>query len=159
MADQFDAVSSGGDLVGWVYRPGHAPGSSPAADGAPDVSGGSNGGGWLNDVDDGFGLVAAIGVVLLGVVAAFAVFWWALLPVLLVVLDFTLVILLLVLGTIARVLFRRPWTVSARSADGDLVHKRVVGWTKALRARDDLAQAIQNGVIRPAPASGSITRN
>ena len=50
------------------------------------------------------------------------------LPLLLAALDVALVAVVAIAGIIGRVLFRRPWTIEAESADGQRVTRLVLGW-------------------------------
>lgn len=153
-ADTVDAGSAGVDLAGWAFEPGRRgdTGQRPTAEssGSPGLDADTGGGGWLDGVDDGVAVVLAVVVVLAGAILAFAAFWWVVLPALLIVLDVLLVIVLLLVGTVARVLLRRPWTVTARSARGDRLSKKVVGYRNAVRARDDVVDALRNGAVRHA---------
>jgi hypothetical protein len=97
---------------------------------------------------DGFAVVVVVLVAFLVVVAAAAAFWWVVLPLLAIVVDATIVVVLFVLGVVARVVFRRPWTVEARSSRGDRFTRKVVGWRNALRHRDEMVSALSNGSLR-----------
>lgn len=88
--------------------------------------------------------VAAVLLVLIGLPLLFAIF------------DGFVVIALVVAGVVARVVFRRPWTVEAVADDGRRSVARVVGWRASGRLRDDLAQRIDRGspppdAVRPRP--------
>jgi Zn-dependent protease with chaperone function len=111
---------------------------------------GGSGGGWdlpFPDVNglDGDGCLVAIGVVL-AIIVFGLLFWWLLLPLLLLFLDLVAVVLLLVIGIVARVLFRRPWIVQATAITGETVTVNVVGWRRALRRRDELAEQLRHGL-------------
>ena len=110
-------------------------------------SGGGNGG-WLDSLDDAFAVIVAAIVVFLAVIVAAAVVWWVVLPLLLLVVDGLVAAGALVLGTLARLVLRRPWTVEAVSTRGDRFAKQVVGWRNARRERDDLVHALGNGIVR-----------
>jgi hypothetical protein len=91
--------------------------------------------------DDLFvGALVVVGLVVFG-----AVFWWAAIPLLLVVLDAVALAVLLAAGIAARVLFRRPWTVEAVPRRGARQTVDVVGWRAALRTRDEIAERIRAG--------------
>ncbi|GIH16410.1 hypothetical protein [Rugosimonospora africana] len=110
--------------------------------------GGGGGGGWFDNLGDDIlvGIVVIVGLVLFA-----GVFWWVLLPLLLVVLDAVVVACLLAVAIPARVLLRRPWTVEARcDRTGERYRTDVVGWRAALRTRDRIAGELRDG--RPAPA-------
>jgi hypothetical protein len=148
-----DAVTSP-SCPGWSYTPGPGGGGVHGAGSSVDVAGGHGGGGgdggWLDAVDDGVAVVVAVLVALLVVVVAAAAFWWVVLPLLAIVVDATVVIVLFVLGVVARVVFRRPWTVEARSSRGERFTRKVVGWRNALRHRDEMVSALRNGSLRVA---------
>jgi hypothetical protein len=104
----------------------------------------SGGGGGLDLGDE----IAAIVVILVAFVLGVALFWWVLLPLLLVLLDVVVVMVLLVVSIVARVLFRRPWTVEVTAPGRDRLTTRVVGWRAALRHRDEIADSLRRG-LRP----------
>ena len=72
----------------------------------------------------------------------FALFWWMVVPLLLLVLDGVAVFALLLLGIVLRGVFRRPWRVLA-ACPTEQHEVRVVGWCRALRARDQIATEIE----------------
>ncbi|MCU7728664.1 hypothetical protein ODJ79_33545 [Actinoplanes sp. KI2] len=111
--------------------------------------GGGGGDGGLSLGDE----ILAIVVIFFALVLAAVLFWWVLLPLLLLVLDAVIVLVLLAVTIMARVLFRRPWTVEATSAGHERVACPVVGWRAALRQRDEMADSLRRG-LRPegAPA-------
>lgn len=75
-------------------------------------------------VEDVVLLLAAVVVVVL-----FFVFVW---PLLLVVFELFLLVLLVLLGVLARVVFRRPWIVEATPATGPgRLRWKVVGWRRS----------------------------
>ncbi|MFC7272597.1 hypothetical protein ACFQS1_01270 [Paractinoplanes rhizophilus] len=131
--------------------------SGDVVDGALEVggnmpsSGGGGGGSGLGDE------IAAIVFVLIAFVLAAALFWWVLLPLLLLVLDLVIVLLLLAVSVVARVLFRRPWTVEATATGQPGVAQQVVGWRAALRRRDEIADALGRG-LRPEPMPSPLQR-
>ena len=98
----------------------------------------------------GEGLVVGVLVILAVVLAVFVV-----VPFLVALLDLALLVLLLLIGAVARVLFRRPWVVHA-SADGGQVRSwNVVGWRASGALVDDVASRLEAGVslppVEPAP--------
>ncbi|WP_344130269.1 hypothetical protein [Luedemannella flava] len=118
--------------------------------------GGGSGGGGLGSLGDELLIIA---VVFIGIIAAIALFWWVLLPLLLLLVDIVVVILLAVVAAVARVLFRRPWTVEASRAVGDVEEyfaTDVVGWKAALRTRDEIADKLRAGY--PPPIVGTLGR-
>ena len=113
------------------------------AEGAVDVGGEVAGaGGGLGDE------ILAIVVIFFAVVLAAVLFWWVLLPLLLLVLDVVIVLILLAASIVARVLFRRPWTVEATAPGHVGATCHVVGWRAALRQRDEMADSLRRG-LRP----------
>jgi hypothetical protein len=106
----------------------------------PTPGGGSGGGLDLGNE------IAAIVLILVAFVVGVALFWWVLLPLLLVILDVVIVLILLALSIVARVLFRRPWTVEATAPGHDRLTTHVVGWRAALRRRDETADSLRRGL-------------
>jgi hypothetical protein len=108
--------------------------------GLPDVSGG------LDDLGIVGTIIAAILLVIAVVVIALVLF-----NVLAIAIEFLIVLVALVAGVVGRLVFRRPWTVFARS--GATVHYRpVVGWRASRRALDEMAARLSSGSeLEPAP--------
>jgi len=115
---------------------------------------GENGGGGSGldglDIPGGSDDLAALVLVIIGLILFGLLFWFLLLPLLLLLVDVVVVILLLALAIPVRVLLRRPWTVEAsrRGPDGEsteTVSTHVVGWRNALRARDEIADKLRAG--------------
>ncbi|GAB1645382.1 hypothetical protein [Krasilnikovia sp. MM14-A1259] len=135
---------------GWrAKRTGRA---GDVVDGALQVGGdiptsGGGGGGGLDLGDE----IAAVVFILIAFVVGVALFWWVLLPLLLVMLDVVAVLILLTVSIVARVLFRRPWTVEASAPGHDRLTDHVVGWRAALRRRDEIADSLRRG-LRPEAA-------
>jgi hypothetical protein len=95
----------------------------------------------IDGLDDAF---AIIGVVLLVIALAILLF-----TVIFPLLEIALIVVLAVLGVAGRVLFRRPWTVRARSKDRATIRRQVVGWRDSGELRDRLAAAIRDGSPLP----------
>ncbi len=99
------------------------------------------------DIGDGLPrvvLAVVLAVALTLLLAAFVVF--VVVPLLLVLLDVVVVIALLVGGVVARVLFRRPWTVEAVTEDGGTeLHFQAVGLKASRRLRDDVTRRLAQG--------------
>jgi hypothetical protein len=93
----------------------------------------------------GEGIGVAIAVV---VVVAFLIF--VAIPVVFALLDLVIVLLLALLGILARIVFRRPWVVEARADDGAISTWRVVGWTASRERCTEIAQLLAAGVTPPA---------
>jgi hypothetical protein len=102
--------------------------------GIPDVSGG------LDDLGIIGTVIAAILLAIAVVVIALVLF-----NVVAIAIEFLIVFVALVAGVVGRVVFRRPWTVFARS--GAVVHYRpAVGWRASRRALDELAARLRSGL-------------
>jgi len=85
-----------------------------------------------------------LGVVFIVVLVLFIVF--VLGPLLLLLFDVVVVIALVVGGVIARVLFRRPWTVEAVAEDdGTELRFQAVGLAASRRLRDGVADRLARG--------------
>src|SRR3954454_9619664 len=81
---------------------------------------------------DDLGIVGGIiGTVLLAIALVFLVL--VLFNVLAIAVELLLVVILLLAGIVGRVVFRRPWTVFAKS-DRNLYERPVVGWRASRRA-------------------------
>ena len=155
-----DMVGNGLDMVtspypNWDYSPARTQSGDALgrhSGGGVDLPSGGHGGGggWFDDFGDDVGIIAAILLALLAVIVVAAAFWWVVLPLLAVLIDATLLVVLFLLGLVARVVFRRPWTIRAVSARGDRFTRKVVGWRNALRQRDDMVSALSNGTLRVA---------
>jgi hypothetical protein len=106
-------------------------------------------GSWADFGGDDLGVFGAIvlGLIALAVVAFLAL---VLLNVVAIALELLIVVVLLIAGVTGRVVFRRPWTVFAKS--GPDVHQRpVVGWRASRRAIDQVAEQIASGRLQPPP--------
>jgi hypothetical protein len=90
-------------------------------------------------------------VAILGVVALVLVIWFAVIPIAVLLLDIVFVALLVVGGVAARVLFRRPWIVEARSG-AEHVRWPVVGFGASRASVREAAEALAAG--RPAATLG-----
>jgi hypothetical protein len=77
------------------------------------------------------------------VLLAFSV-WFFVLPVAILLLDLLFVLVLAGLAVFARVAFRRPWVVEARTA-GETREWAVVGWRASRHKVDEVATQIQLG--------------
>ena len=98
--------------------------------------------GFLDALTDEF----LVGIALVvGFVVTVGLLWWVVIPLALLVADGLLVALLLVAGTVGRLLLRRPWTVRATSAGRPDRVTQVIGWRQARRTRDEMAASIRSG--------------
>ena len=107
-----------------------------------ELDGGGDGGAWADLFD--FGLddspLAAIAAALLAVaviVALFTAIW----PLIALTIELVIIVVLLVAGIVGRVLFRRPWTVEARS-QRLAARWQVSGW----RASSELVEQISSRI-------------
>jgi hypothetical protein len=128
--------------------------SGDVVDGALQVGGEvpASGGGF--DLGDE---IAAIVLIVVVFVLGVGLFRWVLLPLVLVLLDVVIVVILLAVSVMARVLFRRPWTVEATAPGHDRLTTSVVGWRAALRRRDEIADSLRRG-LRPETVPGALRR-
>jgi hypothetical protein len=85
-------------------------------------------------------LVLVVFVVVLVVVVA---------PLVIFVVELLLLALAVLLGLIARTVFRRPWAIDAFAADGTHLRWKVVGWRAATAKVDEVTASLSHGVIPP----------
>lgn len=97
-------------------------------------------------------------VLVLVLVLLLVVFFVA--PLVLALLDLLFVIVLVALGVVARVVFRRPWRVEAEALDGAgprrLVTWRVVGWRASGAHVEAVARHLEAGVDVPVGGDESL---
>lgn len=97
------------------------------------------------DADDIFaGVAIAVVVVLVVLLAVFFV-----IPLLVALVDLVIVLLLALLGIVARIVFRRPWTIEARADDGTVHTWKVVGLRASGERRDEIAEMLAAGITPP----------
>ncbi len=98
------------------------------------------------DPTSGFDLLGPVDslTALVVLVVALAVFWWVALPLMLLLLDAVFVLIVVLIGMVVRVALRRPWLVDAVSAEQSF-ELPVIGWKRALRARDGIAGGLKSG--------------
>lgn len=89
-------------------------------------------------------LFAVVFFVILGALLIF--FIW---PLLALAFELLLVALLLVLGFVLRVAFRRPWVVEADAQDGRRLEYRIVGYGPMRRCLTEVADGLQYGQTLP----------
>ena len=130
------------------------PDPSTFFDGYGGHGGGGGGSFGMDFADDFLGAIAAI----VALVVAGLLFWWIVLPALLLVLDVIIVAVLTVAGLLARVLLHRPWTVEVNSQDGRRFTRQVVGWRNAQAAISDASAELRNGASPVLQASPITTR-
>ena len=89
-------------------------------------------------IDAADGLLVAVAIVVAALVFVFLG-----LPALIALGELLLLLLLALGGVVARVLFRRPWTVDALGPDGEHHEWRIVGWRASGEARDEVARHLE----------------
>jgi hypothetical protein len=107
-------------------------------------------GSWVDFGGDDLGIVGAI---VLAVIAVVVIAFLALilLNVVALAIELIIIVVLLLGGIVGRVVFRRPWTIYAKTA-GHEWQQRVVGWRASGRAIDAAASRIASGAeLEPAP--------
>jgi hypothetical protein len=105
---------------------------------------------FLPDFGDDLGV---IGVIILGFVAIIVgvLLILVIFNVFAIAIELLLVLVLLLWGVLARVVFRRPWTVFAKSGT-TLYTRQIVGWRASRRAIEEIEQDLRSGVQLQAPA-------
>lgn len=89
-------------------------------------------------------------VVGLLVIAAVLLLIFFVIPLLAALVDVVILVVLTLLGIVARVLFRRPWVIEATTPARPRHTWRVIGWRASGEAVDDIADALAHG--HPPPA-------
>lgn len=89
-----------------------------------------------------------IGVALLVIVAVTLLVFVGL-PVIVAIVDLVVLLLLLLGGVVARVLFRRPWIVEASADDGTRLTWRVVGWRASGERCAEMGRSLEAGIVPP----------
>jgi hypothetical protein len=114
----------------------------------------SGGGSWLNalDVFDGDNPLAALGFVI-GTIVFAALVWFFLVPLLLVLLDVTVLVVLTAAGVAARVVLHRPWEIEAVGPNERLTWQ-VVGWQRSRLALGAVTQRLARGEVLPTDSPG-----
>jgi hypothetical protein len=131
--------------VGRQWWPERGPDPADATFG--DVPSGSGGGDWfdLGDADGILAVLVVIGVVLLAVLF----FTTVVIPVVVFTIELIVLIVLFFAGLAGRLLFRKPWTVRART-DGRTLHRwQIVGFRSSGEFRDEVAAALSSGRVLP----------
>ena len=135
----------GPDGIGWRVGRRWVPGRVRLRDwdwreSAPDWDG-------LSFFDDPSGFLFALGVIATAMIV-FLVIW----PIVAIALELVILALIFLATLAGRVLFRKPWTVVARSrAPGPpCVHEwQVVGWRESSRLIEDVRSALRSGSELP----------
>jgi hypothetical protein len=115
-----------------------------------------DGGGWLSDVgigdvDDAIAIVIAV----IGVIILFFLLTTVVFPIIVLGIEIVIVVVLLVAGLAGRLVFRRPWTIRARAADGRELTWRAAGFRRSGRVRDDAAAALALGHTQIQPSEAT----
>lgn len=89
-----------------------------------------NEGRWYDWIDVPFDIPDSLtaALVIIGIVIVVVLLVLVGVPLLLAAVDLIVVVVLLVGGVLARVVFRRPWTVEAMSDEGRIECRQAVGW-------------------------------
>lgn len=67
------------------------------------------------------------------------------LPLLFALFDVTFVVIATIVGVVSRVLFKRPWTIEARSPSGLVETEQVVGWQPSRAGMKRLEFRVRTG--------------
>ena len=134
-----------------LWRPKKREKKKPERGGRGSSGGDFFGGLGLDSFDEGFlivlALIAVVIVVLLLVTVVF--------PLLVIGFEVLIVIVLLVGGIAARLVFRKPWTIRARASDGRELTWRAPGFQRSGRVRDDAAAALALGQTEVQPSEAA----
>jgi hypothetical protein len=103
-------------------------------------------------VFDGDNPLAALAFVI-GTIVFAALVWFFLVPLLLVLLDLTLLVVLTAVGVVAHLVLHRPWEIEAVSPNQRLTWQ-VVGWQRSRRAIGAVTQRLARGEIPPTDSPG-----
>lgn len=87
---------------------------------------------------------AFLAVIVIVILLVVSILWG--LPLILGLIDVVLLLLAVLLGAVARVMFRRPWTVEAVASDGERRTRKVVGWFASGRAAEEWAEQLRHGM-------------
>ncbi len=103
------------------------------------------------DVVDGSGCLPDLDGILFFLLALvllvlFVVF---VLPLLVVAVEVLLGLVVVLLGVVAKVVFRRPWAIDAFGADGTHLRWKEVGWRATTRKVDEVVTALQQDRLAP----------
>lgn len=118
---------------------------------------GDRGGDWLTNLG-AEGAADAVGIALLvvAIVLVFILLTTVVFPIIVLTVELLLVAVLLVGGIAARLVFRRPWTIRARAADGRELTWRATGFRRSGRVRDDAAAALALGHTDVQPSEAGV---
>ena len=125
-----------------------------ATDKADIASSGGDGGWWgdFGDADDFLAILAVIAFTITLIVFLSTV----IIPVIAFTIELIVVILVFFFGLAGRLLFRRPWTVRARSRTQPARRWQMVGFRNSGELRDEIGEALRTG--RELPAATPLPR-
>ena len=104
-----------------------------------------------DDIAVALAIILAVGVfILLFLLIATVIF-----PLIVLGLELMLLLVLLLGGLTGRLLFRRPWTVRARAADGRIMRWHVRGFRRSGGVRNEIAAALAAGQGEPVLAGAT----
>lgn len=99
---------------------------------------------WLDIPHFGDSPGAFLAVIVVVILLVVMILWG--LPLILSLIDVVLLAIAVLLSAIARVVFRRPWTVEAVASDGERRTRQVVGWSASGRAVEEWAELLRHGL-------------
>jgi hypothetical protein len=107
--------------------------------------------------DAGFDDALGVALVVVGIVLVLLLLTTVIFPVLVLTLELLIALVLLVGGITGRLLFRRPWTIRARSEHRELTWQ-ATGFRRSGRVRDEVASALALGDtrVKPREAQGAL---
>jgi hypothetical protein len=105
---------------------------------------------FMPDFGDDLGVIGVIILAFFAVIVAIVLIL-VLFNVFAIAIELMLVLVLLLWGVVARVVFRRPWTVFAKSGSA-LYTRQVVGWRASGHVINAIEQDLRSGVQLQAPA-------
>jgi hypothetical protein len=118
---------------------------------------GKRGDGWLDAPFDIGGLddLAGAAIVFIGLVLA-VVFVLFVVPLLVLAVEVVVAVLLIGVGVLGRILFRRPWVIEAHARRGVKPSRawRVVGWRESARVIEEVGAELAAGHDEPRPLGG-----
>jgi hypothetical protein len=105
---------------------------------------------FVPDFGDDLGVIGVIILVFFAIIVGL-VLVLVLFNVFAIAIELLILVLLLLWGVVARVVFRRPWTVFAKSGS-TLYTRQIVGWRASGRAINEIDQDLRSGVQLQAAA-------
>jgi hypothetical protein len=101
--------------------------------------------------DGGSGCVGGLDdlVIVLVVIVVVVLLIFVVAPLVIFLVELLLLALAVLLGLVARIVFRRPWAIDAFAADGTHLRWKAVGWRAATAKVDEVTASLSHGVIPP----------